>query len=97
MTPRDGSISVTTRGDANSADDPTPSVLKGRDAYRVQRVIPLVGYPAVWLTGGNRGMLAIALGLLLLVSAAVTAMRKSPALVETAFTDDPGDRDPAMR
>jgi signal peptidase len=97
MTPRDGSVSVTTRGDANSADDPTPSTLTGHDAYRVQRVVPLVGYPAVWLAGGNRGMLAIGLGLLLLVLAVVTALRKDPALLPRVSTEDSPASDPALR
>jgi signal peptidase len=94
MTPRDGSISITTRGDANSADDPTPSTVSGHDAYRVQRVVPLVGYPAVWLTGGHRGILVIGLGLLLLMSAVGTALRKSPAPLHPAPPEDSPDRDP---
>jgi signal peptidase len=95
LTSRNGSVSITTRGDANSADDPTPSTLSGRYAYRVQRVVPLLGYPAVWLTGGDRGMLAIGLGLLLLVSAVATALRRSPARLEPATTTD--EREPAVR
>jgi signal peptidase I len=86
MTPLNGSVSITTRGDANSADDLAPASLSGRDAYRVQRVLPLVGYPAVWLSGGNHGMLVIGLGVLLLVAAAVTVLRRDPP---TDAADDP--------
>ncbi len=75
LTTRGGTRSIVTRGDANSANDLEPSVLSGADAYRVQRVVPLVGYPAVWLSAGHHGIVSIALGVLLLLAAAVTALR----------------------
>lgn len=79
LRPRNGSITVTTRGDANSAEDPEDSVLGSQDTYRVERVIPLVGYPAVWLSAGTHGVLTMGLGVLLLVAAAVLALRRKPA------------------
>jgi hypothetical protein len=47
-------------------------------------VVPLVGYPAVWLTAGSHGTIAIALGLLLLVAATATALRRHHALEDIA-------------
>jgi signal peptidase len=67
--------SITTWGDANLVPDAAVSSLKGDTAYRMVRVVPLVGYPAIWLQNGSRGMLAIALGAILLVAAGVTILR----------------------
>lgn len=86
LTSRNGSVAITTRGDANSADDPEQATLSGRDTYRVERVIPLVGYPAVWLAAGNHGAVAIVLGLLLLALATVTALRKDAGAAVPAET-----------
>lgn len=72
---RSGTTVITTRGDANTIDDPAVTSLRGASAYRVVRVVPLVGYPAVWLSGGHHGLLAIGLGVLLLIGAAVTLLR----------------------
>jgi signal peptidase len=88
--PRNGSVSVTTRGDANDVDDPAPASLSGHYAYRVQRVVPLVGYPAVWLSGDNHGVLVIGLGVLFLVAALVTAVRRSPAPAAPSAAEDSG-------
>lgn len=82
LTATSGVVSITTRGDANSTDDPEQATLSGRDTYRVERVIPLVGYPAVWLAAGNHGAMAIVLGVLLLGVAAATALRKEPSIAE---------------
>jgi signal peptidase I len=72
---RNGTTHITTRGDANSINDPEVTALRGVTAYRVVRVVPLVGYPAVWLSDGHHGLLAIGLGVLLLVVAAVVLLR----------------------
>jgi signal peptidase I len=72
---RNGTTVITTRGDANTIDDPTVTSLSGNSAYRVARVVPLVGYPAVWLSGGHHGLLVTGLGILLLVGAAVSLLR----------------------
>lgn len=91
LTVKRGTTSITTRGDANTIDDPIVSSLGGSTAYRVVRVVPLVGYPAVWLHNGNHGELAIALGAILLVAAAVIAFRretptKAPDVAEATAT-----------
>jgi signal peptidase len=72
---KDGTTVITTRGDANTINDPDSTALQGDTAYRVVRVVPLVGYPAVWLSGGHHGVLAIGLGLVLLVVAATILLR----------------------
>lgn len=76
---RKGTTVITTRGDANTVNDPAVTALKGASAYRVVRVVPLVGYPAVWLSGGHHGLLVIGLGILLLVGAAVIVVRPEQA------------------
>jgi signal peptidase I len=59
-----GATLVTTRGDANSVDDPWGAVqLRGTTAFRYVGVIPFVG----WATQ-LRGWLLIAAGLLLAIS-----------------------------
>ena len=75
LTTKGGTTTITTRGDANSSNDVDPSSLSGTDAYRVERVVPLVGYPAVWLSTGHHGLWSIGLGVLLLIAAAVTVIR----------------------
>lgn len=72
---KDGTTVITTRGDANTVNDPAVTALHGATAYRVARIVPLVGYPAVWLSGGHHGLLAIGLGILLLIAAAVVLLR----------------------
>jgi signal peptidase I len=71
----DGATSITTWGDANPVADAAVTTLPGSTVYRVARIIPLVGYPAVWLQNGSRGVIAIGVGALLLVGAAVTVLR----------------------
>jgi signal peptidase len=75
LTVKGGTTSITTWGDANTIADSAVSSLSGTTAYRVARVIPLLGYPAVWLQNGGRGELAIVLGVILLIAAVVTLMR----------------------
>jgi signal peptidase I len=70
-----GTTYITTRGDANSVNDPEVTGLRGQTAYRVTRVVPLVGYPAVWLSGDHHGLLAIGLGVMLLVVAGIVVLR----------------------
>jgi signal peptidase len=70
-----GTTSISTWGDANPVADATVSSLSGTTAYRVARVVPLVGYPAMWLRNGGRGLLAIGLGVILLIVAAVIILR----------------------
>ena len=89
LTVKGGTTSITTWGDANAVADPVVSSLSGTTAYRVARVVPLLGYPAVWLQSGGRGMLAIALGAILLIAAAVTILRRDEP------TKPPGSADPA--
>jgi signal peptidase len=72
---KDGTTVITTRGDANTINDPAATALRGASAYRVTRVVPLVGYPAVWLSGGRHGALVMGLGIILLIVAAVTVLR----------------------
>ena len=74
LTVKKGTTSITTWGDANLVADAAVSSLKGTTAYRVVRVVPLVGYPAIWLQNENRGLLAIALGVILLFAAALTIL-----------------------
>jgi signal peptidase I len=58
----DGGVIVTTRGDANGADDPWQAHLVGDTAYRVVAVVPVVGFVATWLDGPVRPALLIGLG-----------------------------------
>ena len=88
LTVKGGTTSITTWGDANQVADPGISSLRGSTAYRMVRVVPLVGYPAVWLQNGGRGLLAIGLGAILLVAALVTVLRPDKP------TDPPGSQDP---
>jgi signal peptidase len=75
LTVKGNTTSITTWGDANLVADAAVSSLKGTTAYRMVRVVPLVGYPAIWLQNENRGLLAIALGVILLIAAALTMLR----------------------
>jgi signal peptidase I len=72
---RNGTTVITTRGDANTVDDTAVTSLRGASAYRVARVVPMVGYPAVWLSGGHHGLLVIGLGIVLLLGSAVSLLR----------------------
>jgi signal peptidase len=74
LTVKGTTTSITTWGDANLVSDAAVSSLKGNTAYRVVRVVPL-GYPAIWLQNGSRGLLAMALGAILLIAAAMTILR----------------------
>lgn len=56
----EGLITVTTRGDANSVDDPWRASLRGSTAYRMVAVVPFVGLIAQY-----RGLLFIGAGLFL--------------------------------
>ncbi len=107
LTVKRGTTSITTWGDANLVPDPAVSSLKGSTAYRMVRVLPLAGYPAIWLQNGGRGTLAIGLGALLLIAALVMILRPDkpakPARPDSPRNpdDDPDDepgaskRDPA--
>ena len=56
----DGVVTVTTRGDANSVDDPWHASLRGSVAYQMVAVVPFVGFIAQY-----RGLLFIVAGLFL--------------------------------
>jgi signal peptidase I len=60
LTPTAAGVVITTRGDANSVDDPWQVTLVGATAYRLVAVVPFVG----WLTELQRPVLLVA-GLLL--------------------------------
>lgn len=98
---RKGTAVITTRGDANTIDDPAVTSLRGASAYRVVRVVPLVGYPAVWLSGGHHGLFVIGLGILLLIGAAVVLLRPEAPRKELRPTgvdlDSDDDREGAGR
>lgn len=64
---------ITTRGDANSVDDPWQATLRGETAYRLVAVVPLVGFLAEY-----RAAVLIAGGLLLLVVLIRELRRKEP-------------------
>jgi signal peptidase len=87
LTVKDGTTSMTTWGDANLVADPGVSALKGTTAYRVVRVVPLLGYPAVWLQKENHGGLVIGLGVALLIIAAGIVLRPDKAAQPPASTD----------
>jgi signal peptidase I len=87
LTVKGGTTSITTWGDANLIADPEVSSLKGSTAYRMVRVVPLLGYPAVWLQSGGRGMLVIGLGVILLMAAAVTLLRPDKPTKPTGSPD----------
>jgi signal peptidase I len=91
LTVKNGTTSITTRGDANTINDPTKSSLSGTTAYRVARVVPLLGYPAVWLQNGSHGMLAILLGVIFLIAGAVTVLRPERATKQSDLADTSGD------
>jgi signal peptidase len=92
---RNGTTVITTRGDANTIVDPTVTALSGATAYRVVRIVPLVGYPAVWLSGGHHGLLVIGLGILLLIVAALTLLRPETRRKESrAGAEDGGEAAP---
>ena len=94
LTVKGGTTSIATWGDANPVEDAIVSSLSGSTAYRVVRVVPLIGYPAVWLQNGNHGGLAIALGTILLIAAVITVSRpeKTPP---PPRSPDPESPDPA--
>jgi signal peptidase len=91
LTVKGGTTSITTWGDANLVADPGVSSLKGTTAYRMVRVVPLAGYPAIWLQNGGRGLLAIALGAILLIAATVTVLRPDKPTKPPGSSDDPDD------
>jgi signal peptidase len=100
LTVKGGTTSITTWGDANLIADPAVSSLKGATAYRMVRVVPLLGYPAVWLQNGSRGILVIGLGAILLIAAVVTLLRpdkpsKPPGSPGSPNTDGEPAEDPA--
>jgi signal peptidase len=69
-------IWITTKGDANDAEDPWGRArLRGDTAYRVAAVVPKVGYLPVW-GAGLRGPLLIGAGLLLALTVIAEARRK---------------------
>jgi len=89
LTVKGTTTSISTWGDANLVSDAAVSSLKGDTAYRVVRVVPLVGYPAIWLQNGSRGLLAIGLGAILLIAATVTILRPD----KPTKPADPADHD----
>jgi signal peptidase len=93
LTVKGGTTSITTWGDANQVADPAISSLKGASAYRMVRVVPLLGYPAIWMQNGGRGLLVIGLGAILLIVAAVTLLRpdKPTRPADPADPDEFGD------
>jgi signal peptidase I len=92
LTMKGTTTSITTWGDANLVPDAAVSSLRGDAAYRVVRVVPLVGYPAIWLQNGNRGLLAMALGAILLIAATVTILRPDKPAKPPGPDHDPGDK-----
>ncbi len=90
---QDGKTSITTRGDANSVDDATVTALTGASAYRVTRIVPLLGYPAVWLQNGKHGLLVIGLGVILLVAGAITVLRREKQPESATPGDQSGSED----
>jgi signal peptidase I len=91
-----GTTSITTWGDANTATDAAVSSLPGTTAYRVVRVVPLLGYPAVWLENGDHGKLAITLGVALLLAAGMLLLRPEKPTGPDKPTEPPGSSgDPA--
>ncbi len=67
----DGVVTVTTRGDANSVDDPWHASLRGSVAYRMVAVVPFVGFIAQY-----RGLLFIVAGLFLAVAFGRSALKE---------------------
>jgi signal peptidase I len=45
----DGTVTVQTKGDANTAEDPWRATLQGDTAYQVRAVIPEIGHAIQWL------------------------------------------------
>jgi len=45
----DGTVTVQTKGDANTAEDPWQATLQGDTAYQVRAVIPEIGHAIQWL------------------------------------------------
>ena len=88
LTVQGGTTSITTWGDANPIADPDVSSLRGTTAYRMVRVVPLLGYPAIWLQNGSRGMLVIGLGVFLLIVAVFIALRPDKPATPTGSEDD---------
>lgn len=103
LTVKGGTTSITTAGDANLVPDAGVSSLRGTTAYRMVRVVPLAGYPAIWLQNGGRGVLAIGFGAILLIAAVVTVLHPDeptkPPGPPGDTDDDPGETtaDPAPR
>jgi signal peptidase len=91
LTVKGGTTSITTWGDANQVADPGISSLRGTTAYRMVRVVPLAGYPAIWLQNGGRGLLAIGLGAILLVAAVITVLRPDKPTKPPRSPGDPDD------
>ncbi len=93
LTVKGGTTSITTWGDANMVADPGISSLKGTTAYRMVRVVPLAGYPAIWLQNEGRGLLAIGLGAILLVAALVIVLRPDKPARPPRSPGSPGGPD----
>jgi signal peptidase I len=91
LTAKGGTTSITTWGDANTVADAAVSSLAGTTAYRVVRVVPLLGYPAMWLQNGDHGKLAIALGVILLIAAGTIVLRPDKPTKPTGPADNNGD------
>jgi signal peptidase I len=74
-----GQVVITTRGDANSADDPWHVTLSGPVA-KVVTVVPVVGRPMVWLHQRWSRALAIALLGLSMTALGTRALLSTPRL-----------------
>jgi signal peptidase len=86
-----GTTTVTTWGDANTIRDPAVSLLGGTTAYRVTRIVPVLGYPAMWLQNGDHGMLVISLGVILLIVAGGILLRPDKPATPAGLSDSHGD------
>ncbi len=71
----DGPV-VKTQGDANSAPDPWRITLHGPNVYRAAFSVPLLGYVSVWMHSPTGRRVLIAVGLLLVVAAAIGRPRR---------------------
>lgn len=77
-------FAIRTKGDANNVDDPWHITITSRTVYEALGVIPLVGYPAIWLHTGFDGDAEFLLGVIIVIAATALLLsarrqsRKSP-------------------
>ena len=90
---------IRTKGDANNVDDPWRVTLTNRNTYEALGVIPLVGYPAIWLHTGFDGDAEFLLGVIIVIAAVallLSAWRQSRKSPKTGTKEeDPDVSDPA--